>query len=736
MPYSHTRSAASYAVLFFAACLGILQATCANASYVWYERPVAKIATGTDGKGHPVLRVATLGLLGPDSVLQAAQPAIQQCVQSSMDTAFAGVDDLDQLTKPFSTIEEQLKEENKEIRSANIALKIVALLSQYKLVLKHVQDQFVYRASLCLNAIGENPSSFSVAVAFRACEYPLAGRCSQLDGLGGDIRFEKLFEWFTNGGPIVINRWKIVSPAGEAVAATVVPTEMTAAGVQMWMAEPSPQTQLAQMENLLSASARAGKTIDYTIAPLMRLSLEQGEQTLEAYNAAGRALAHLRKSAEPIEVAHFVFGKSGAAQVQFESVPRSATKFVKWSDEVARTRLKECGQYRGIGDISAIGKCAGYHVDAEEFATCLSGKSCAPAPVPEALQSVATLIRFDPNQEKISIELPRIASFSTYGDLEANARACTMEKQSDVERTLCFVGKTANPQTKAALDCITTQRASGQSESKCLLDAVAAPNVKSQAKCVLNATNDITAAALCAAQSAYPPQVQQAINCYRDAGGNDEAIKIAACVAGSGNNADQQQALKCYNENRGQWSSAVLCYASKGGRLPEPVANSLECATSADWQAFAQCAAGKAGPKLPGDLGKLANCAAANGGATLGTATCLVGGQLSPEQRILLQCATHSVDATSFAICTGGSLALKEFAQCQHSKFGEDKCFGENNEIRKFFRNVLGQDINSNTVVGQVINAPLEIVKAIFNANPPPITLTTIGHTRVCLPWC
>jgi hypothetical protein len=107
---------------------------------------------------------------------------------------------------------------------------------------------------------------------------------------------------------------------------------------------------------------------------------------------------------------------------------------------------------------------------------------------------------------------------------------------------------------------------------------------------------------------------------------------------------------------------------------------------------------------------------------------------MTPEQRIGLQCATHSVDATSFAVCTGGLLVLKEFTQCRHDKFGEGKCFGEHNEIRKFFRNVLGQDINSHTVVGQIINAPLEVVKAVASIRP--VQITTINHTRVCLPWC
>jgi hypothetical protein len=117
---------------------------------------------------------------------------------------------------------------------------------------------------------------------------------------------------------------------------------------------------------------------------------------------------------------------------------------------------------------------------------------------------------------------------------------------------------------------------------------------------------------------------------------------------------------------------------------------------------------------IPGDLGRLATCAASSGGNGFGTAACMAGNRLTPEQQIALQCAAYSAAVASYAICTGGLLTFKEFSQCRDNRFGSDKCFGENNEIRKFFGNVLGQDIHENTVVSQIINVPLEIANFLF----------------------
>lgn len=213
--------------------------------------------------------------------------------------------------------------------------------------------------------------------------------------------------------------------------------------------------------------------------------------------------------------------------------------------------------------------------------------------------------------------------------------------------------------------------------------------------------------------------------------------QAASCVIGSAaTSADQKLVADCLSKNS-PWSDAVICFANGKKQIPAPVQQALDCAPAqSSLGGFGTCLASKNIPQISGDLGKLATCAAGNDGAGLGTAACMLGAGLNADQKIAVQCATHSVDLTSWAVCTGGLLTFKEFNQCKNAKFGDDRCFGENNEIRKFLRNVLGQDIHKDTLVGQIINVPIEIVKGVLNFSPPPIQVGTINGNRVCLPWC
>jgi hypothetical protein len=90
----------------------------------------------------------------------------------------------------------------------------------------------------------------------------------------------------------------------------------------------------------------------------------------------------------------------------------------------------------------------------------------------------------------------------------------------------------------------------------------------------------------------------------------------------------------------------------------------------------------------------------------------MAGDSLTPEQRIALQCAAESPDLTTFAVCTGGQLSVREFIKCRDKKFAEGNCFGPNNEIRKFIKEIGLGDITSDTVVGQIANFHLEVLKA------------------------
>jgi len=154
-----------------------------------------------------------------------------------------------------------------------------------------------------------------------------------------------------------------------------------------------------------------------------------------------------------------------------------------------------------------------------------------------------------------------------------------------------------------------------------------------------------------------------------------------------------------------------MCYAAQREDIPEPTRVALSCAQNAeDWRRFAGCVVGSK-LNIGGDLGKITACAAANGGDPITTAACSAYFDLTPEQQIAIQCASQSSDAMTFVACTGGQLTLREYMKCQGKAVAQEDCFGPNNEIRKFVRNMGLGDIQENTVVAQALNFQLDVVK-------------------------
>jgi hypothetical protein len=58
-------------------------------------------------------------------------------------------------------------------------------------------------------------------------------------------------------------------------------------------------------------------------------------------------------------------------------------------------------------------------------------------------------------------------------------------------------------------------------------------------------------------------------------------------------------------------------------------------------------------------------------------------------------------------------MTMKELNYCKGTRFGEGKCFNENNEFRKFFKNS-GFPIGPKSVVADVINLHLQLFETQF----------------------
>lgn len=199
---------------------------------------------------------------------------------------------------------------------------------------------------------------------------------------------------------------------------------------------------------------------------------------------------------------------------------------------------------------------------------------------------------------------------------------------------------------------------------------------------------------------------KQALQCAREMDRAKQLDCMLDVIGGTG--AAKAKCVLAAKDN----AARAMCLLSTDA--PEEVAEAIECARrpGATYESIGACVLSK---NIPGDAGRLAECAGSAGGNAAGAAICLAGDGLTPEQRILLQCAVQSADPSSYGVCVGGQLALKEFANCKDENFAEDSCFGENNEIRKFVRSIGLGDINEDTIVAQILDKQLDLIK--FNVS-------------------
>jgi hypothetical protein len=186
--------------------------------------------------------------------------------------------------------------------------------------------------------------------------------------------------------------------------------------------------------------------------------------------------------------------------------------------------------------------------------------------------------------------------------------------------------------------------------------------------------------------------------CARQAGANiPDELKLAQCTAGATTGAQLAQCAgvqgadkvvameRCLREASGDNTRRALCVGMQAGMNPEQ-RRVLECAATSKGAADGIVCI--AGPKLPPQVAKIASCAANSQGSPAGTAICLAGPSMNAELRIAAECAaTTGGEPISFASCAGGRLTMKELQQCVAGGFkAENGCFGENNEIVKYYK--------------------------------------------------
>lgn len=393
----------------------------------------------------------------------------------------------------------------------------------------------------------------------------------------------------------------------------------------------------------------------------------------------------------------------------YESAREAAREvLVQMDDEFARTRIAECAKVRGVVDLAAASDCTGYKLDIGAFEECLGGGKCRPD-LGSKVRVEMLLNEFPLSGKDLltSWAAPRMNLGAQLKDYETAGKKCQEKKLDAPAATLCLTRELAGPKERATLDCAQaalnkSDAARAEALKDCVTSQVAGFEGISQ--CMKSAHKD--GLMTCAVVAGLSKQDQKKAECLFNE--KKSVTEKAVCVAGvDGSAAELLRAQKCLEGTNKDHMGTAVCIM--GDRLPKEAQAVYECAQQlSTWEAGVGCVVSQ---NIGGDAGRLARCAIASGGDVGATAACAVGPQLTPEQQIALQCAMQSPDLTTFAVCTGGQLTLREYTKCKDKKFGENECFGPDNELRKFSRNVLGMDIHEGTVVGQALNLQLDVIK-------------------------
>lgn len=381
------------------------------------------------------------------------------------------------------------------------------------------------------------------------------------------------------------------------------------------------------------------------------------------------------------------------------------------SDEIARTRIRECVQFRSVKPTAEqVLGCTGYQIGDSEIEKCLLGAGCrAKLTGKDTYLGVIELVKqYDVATLAKSNLMPRLP-LGEYGPMVDAYRKCVSEgKVSDNE---CAMTSGMGKDARKAFDCAKKQDPDGQLKlNAAAFDCVLGSSISKNERELFDCANSNKAAMKegaykgtirCALGTVAPKEALAIAECYSN--GKRDSAKCALNAVGG----KDLGRINCLRESK----TASASLGCLGDKLPPDARKALECtSSSSDAAGLALCVA--ASGVLKGDVGKLAKCAVSSQGNPLGTGVCMYGDKLTADQRILLQCAasTGGVPVT-MGVCVLGQMGMKALVECKGKKFGEGPCFGHGNEMQKLVKAITGDYIKPSSVVGQLLNAHLDVFK-------------------------
>jgi hypothetical protein len=689
----------------------------AHASRIWYEQGVATVTVGYDSKSRQYThRKFYVAAYGPESLPGSAHDAARSC--TSKVTTAVGEETRVALWKVkepkpptgLTSADEQTRLKNAAARDAAVDNLVNTSIRSFRQKLQACGGKTF------------DASEFELALIHRVCD-TRTNSCSSAPVAYADHPAAQAFAvmslWIDarNGNhptlppnsPILLpdlvdarttfKQLDIKTPAAalkkcreeaDAKSAPTAKRPLTCLALEMasrdfkesnvWPDAPEGTRAQVELERLVVQARAASKRIDKSAPRLAAVPKEIAIRMVDVLDEPQEALAELKSDAN--------------------------VKLLTIQDELARTRIAECVRFRGQKTPAEVAACAGYSVDVATINQCLSGAACVPKLGDKGWAAVLAQTNVGSLKDvALSSLSPRSAA--QLQQLESAAKECA-KKGSRQAAAACALEQQLGDKEKKAWACVKGKSAS-QLDAKsveCALGGSLPPEATKAVDCTKKfaKTGD---QAQCALTASLPSPAGDLLSCQKKYSNDDK--KAAQCMAEAvgGTAGDVAKAATCLQNGGDDWAKTAMCVA--GNKVPKQVGDVIDCAqNSSGAAAVGGCLALK---NVPDQYRKPAQCIAESGGDPFGAGVCMVSDGLTPDQRIALQClASTGGEPVSFVTCSGGRLFVKEMFNCVDKKLFEDKCMGEGNDIRKFMK-ALGVDLKPTTVVGQVLNAPLDVVK-------------------------
>lgn len=684
-------------MLLLALCLAFAPSTLFAQDQVWFETPIAEITIGYDEAiSQSRQRAYYLAFIGPKAAIQkpsAARQCAELTVQPQRNRLRTALD-LSLSRRPKQPGNEWIK---KDIADTNRAL--------LNLTLENDSSFFA-----CLRKEGApslSEAGFYLSLVQRDCVMPVCKKSKTRQRLSDDSDvavFESVYRWV-------------------AVKSAVEQRNQTGLHFRLAFKENSDTSVYLQ--------TGFGGIREVNNWPPTRSS----EQLAKDFRALVLRVRDLRGTIRPriSYVAPLIAGISAEGYVKVVDAlvaPSNGFGLVRasggdsladLSNEIARAQLFECRYYRGFKSMAELAKCAGYTLTQEQLANCLGARKCDP-PVAATQSAQAILMSASTSLKDVGqgAILPRYLPGDLQG-LKAVYDRC--EAAGATGRDRCIAVSLLETNTDFAKIRTCWSQKDGATKVSCSIRSFEG-KISPGVACAKSSSQ--RTAANCILSTQLPPQAQQAWACANKVTGQTHWAKCAAGLAGG----DAARIADCQSQSKGSTLRFVTCVGK--GKVDAKVARAIECAHNA--RGTASIAACAASSQLPEKLSEQIGCVVQAQGEPLGTGVCIAASELNlnPNQQLALQCLASSAgEPTTFAACVAGQLTMKELAQCKGKSFGEENCFGENNEFQKLAKAITGKNIEKDSTVGQIININLKPYQLVYNGIEP-ITDKAVGtYTRM-----